>query len=278
MKQDNPLVSIIIPTKNSARTIQVCLQSCKDQTYPHIEIIVVDNYSTDWTKVIAKIYTDKVYQQWPERTTQKNLWIAKAQWEHVFFVDSDMVLTSEVVEECMWVYQSNNGVWGVCIPEHSIGKGLFVKIRDFERSFYAWTWVESARFFRLDDVKCVGGFEEDLIFFEESLLPQKIESQLDKSCKYVIQSHINHDEDEIRLLPRLQKKFYYGKSLKEYKKKVQELWIIQTWEDQMSIISRYMIFLRNKRFYSKPLLALGILFLKTMEFWAWGLGLLANKI
>jgi glycosyltransferase involved in cell wall biosynthesis len=57
------LVSIIIPTKNSARTIQACLESCKDQTYQNIEIIVVDNFSTDGTFEIAKKYTDNVFQQ-----------------------------------------------------------------------------------------------------------------------------------------------------------------------------------------------------------------------
>jgi glycosyltransferase involved in cell wall biosynthesis len=59
----NPLVSVIIPTKNSAKTIEKCLKSVKDQTYKNIEIIVVDNFSTDGTYEIAKKYTEKVYQK-----------------------------------------------------------------------------------------------------------------------------------------------------------------------------------------------------------------------
>ena len=90
-------------------------------------------------------------------------------------------------------------IWWICIPERSIWEWLFVKIRDFERSFYEWTSIESARFFKLEDVKEVWWFEEDLIFFEESLLPQKIESKLWKSCKYRINNYINHNEWDINL-------------------------------------------------------------------------------
>jgi glycosyltransferase involved in cell wall biosynthesis len=58
-----PLVSIVIPTKNSARTLEKCLVSIKNQAYENIEIIVVDNYSTDGTYEIAGKYTTKVFQK-----------------------------------------------------------------------------------------------------------------------------------------------------------------------------------------------------------------------
>jgi glycosyltransferase involved in cell wall biosynthesis len=62
-QSEKSLVSIIIPTKNSVRTIEACLKSCKEQTYPHIEIIVVDNFSTDGTDKITSQYTHKVFQK-----------------------------------------------------------------------------------------------------------------------------------------------------------------------------------------------------------------------
>lgn len=55
-----PLVSIIIPTYNSAKTLEICLQAIKAQSYQNIEIIVVDNNSLDETKEIAQKYADKV--------------------------------------------------------------------------------------------------------------------------------------------------------------------------------------------------------------------------
>lgn len=277
MENKCPLVSVIIPTYNSAKTLEVCLQSLKNQSYKNIEIIVVDNHSTDATRKIAENSQTKFFTFWPERTFQKNKWIQEANGEYVFFVDSDMQLTEKIVEEAVGLFEKEAGIWWICIPERSVWSWLFVKIRDFERSFYAGTSVDSARFFRLDDVKAVWGFEEDLIFFEESLLPQKIEAKLWKSTKFYVDEYILHHEGNISLSKWLKKKFYYGKSLKQYQEKAKKIWIKSIVKWQIWIFWRYLIFLKNRRFYTKPFLALGVLGLKTCEFWAGALGMLFSK-
>jgi glycosyltransferase involved in cell wall biosynthesis len=87
MKQFNnrtikPLVSIIITTKNEEKNIGNCLESIlrniELKDYRNIEIIVVDNNSTDQTKEIARKYTKKVYKFGPERSAQRNLGAKKA--------------------------------------------------------------------------------------------------------------------------------------------------------------------------------------------------------
>lgn len=271
------LVSIIIPTYNSARTLEQCLISIKNQDYDDIEIIVVDNNSSDSTKEIASKYADKVLNKWPERTAQKNFGIKNATGEYLCFVDSDMSLWTLVISQCVTQIQSDKKIWGVCIPEISVWEWFFVKVRDFERSFYEGTAVESARFFRKSDVVEVWWFEEDLIFFEESLLPQKIDSFLGLSCKARITEYIEHNEWDIKLWLWLKKKYYYGKSLGDYKKKVQEIGIKETWEWQMGVLSRYMIFLKNSRFYRKPILWVSVLWLKTLEFGSGAMWLIFSK-
>lgn len=271
------LVSVIIPTYNSSRTIEKCLESIKNQDFPDIEIIVVDNFSTDDTFDIAQRYTQNAFQKWPERTAQKNYGIEKASGEYLCFIDSDMTLDEKIISECVSLWESEKNIWGICIPEKTVWEGFFVQVRDFERSFYEWTSVESARFFLKDNVVQVWWFEEDLIFFEESLLPQKIESKLWKSTKYRIESFISHDESGIKLWKWLKKKYYYGQSLQHYKRKVTELGIMETWEGQMGIIGRYMIFLKNPRFYKKPILAFSVLLLKTWEFGSGALWLIFSK-
>lgn len=273
-----PLVSIVIPTKNSTHTLKKCLVSIQNQTYTDIEIIVVDNYSTDGTYEIAGKYISKVFQKWPERTTQKNYGIENAEWEYICFIDSDMELTDRVIESCVRLSQDTVNTWGICIPEDSVWEWLFVLIRAFERSFYQDTRIESARFFRLADVRAVGGFEEDLIFFEESLLPQKIESILHKSTHHRVDDLIHHHEDSISLWSWLSKKYYYGKSLDAYLRKVKEIGITTTADVQIGIMQRYMIFLSDSRFYTRPILALWVLVLKTMEFWAGAMGLVYSKL
>lgn len=150
-----PPVSVIIPTFESARTMEACLRSVRSQNYGNFEIIVVDNGSKDSTRDIAREYADAVFTAGPERTAQKNYGILKSRGEYVCFVDSDMVLTENVLAECAEILSSDPSVGGVRIPETSEGEGFFVKIRDFERSFYAGTDVESARFFRKSDVVAV---------------------------------------------------------------------------------------------------------------------------
>lgn len=56
-----PLVSIVIPTFNSSKTLGLCLESVRNQDYDNVEIIVVDNNSSDSTKEIAEKFTPLVF-------------------------------------------------------------------------------------------------------------------------------------------------------------------------------------------------------------------------
>ena len=69
-----PIVSVIITTHNSQNYLNNCLKSIAEQSYPKnkIEIIVVDNNSTDETKKIAQLYVKKLYNKGKERCSQRN--------------------------------------------------------------------------------------------------------------------------------------------------------------------------------------------------------------
>jgi len=83
-----PLVSIIITTKNEEANISRCLDSVKLQDFPldSIEIIVVDNNSSDRTKEIALSYTSNVYNYGPERFAQRNYGIKQARGKFVLYL------------------------------------------------------------------------------------------------------------------------------------------------------------------------------------------------
>ena len=58
MKNNKPFISIIIPAFNRAKTIGYCLDSVLHQTYKNIEVIIVDDCSTDETVEVVKRYAD----------------------------------------------------------------------------------------------------------------------------------------------------------------------------------------------------------------------------
>ena len=53
---NQPLVSIIIPCYNAERWVQEAIESCLNQTYPNVEIIVVDDGSTDGSLEVLRRY------------------------------------------------------------------------------------------------------------------------------------------------------------------------------------------------------------------------------
>lgn len=58
MKTELPLISVIIPTYNSVDTIDIAIRSIQKQTYPNLEIIVIDDKSTDETKDVVEAISE----------------------------------------------------------------------------------------------------------------------------------------------------------------------------------------------------------------------------
>jgi len=99
-KTKKPLVSIAIPTYNSAKTLKKTLLSLKKQTYKHIEIIVADGYSTDKTVSIARKYGANVcYGKELARARHEALSLAKG--DYLLQLDSDQFIGKDVIQRCV---------------------------------------------------------------------------------------------------------------------------------------------------------------------------------
>ena len=210
-----PLVSLIVTTKNSKRTIEACLKSARRQDHAPVEVIVVDNHSTDGTIEIARRHADVVIEAGWERSAQRNVGILAARGEFVLILDADMVLDRNVVGAALDV--ADRGAEAVAIPEESFGRGFWSACKVFERSFYANdTLVSAARFFRRQRALDVGGFDESLTGAEDWDMSIRVAGSAPIAFA---RARILHDEGRQTLIGMYEKKYYYGKSMPAFVRK-----------------------------------------------------------
>lgn len=272
-----PLVSIIIPTKNSWRTLNACLLSCKQQTYSNIEIIVVDNFSDDTTKEISLVYTDLFFSQWPERSAQRNYGVQQSSGSIVLIIDSDMQLAENVVAQCVKQFDMDNALLALVIPEESFGSWFRAQCKKLERSYYVWIdRMEAARCFRKETFLAMNWYDEESIAWEDYDLPQRIEEQLGKQTIWRIDALIYHNEWNLSLWKSCKKKFYYWQWIHSYieKQSNKKKFINQSW-----LIKRYSIFFSSKKIIQQsPIIRFGMLFMKTCEFSSLFIWYITSKI
>ena len=224
-------LSVVITTRNEEANIANCIRAF-DAFRGDVEIIVVDNASTDRTKEIAAELGATVLDKGPERSAQRNLgWrTAKADW--VIVLDADMILPRETVEEMLRLAREDarretldarlsslvscpSAYW---IPEVRTGSGLRVKARNFERSFYDGTCIDALRLFHKPVLEATGGYDENLIAGPEDWeLDIRILATGAKCA--VLKSHLLHNEKQLSLRRMLGKKAYYSKSMAAYQAK-----------------------------------------------------------
>jgi len=263
-----PLISVIIPTRNSGQTIDACLKSIKKQSYKNVEIIVIDNNSSDDTKKIAKAY-GYVFDKGPERSAQRNYGAKKSKGNFLLFIDSDMILSKNVLKSC--IIKSKN-VGGIIIPEKSIGIGFFAKVKAFERSFYIGNdLIEAARFFPRKTFFNFKGYDESISGGGEDWdLPLRIKKAGNKIER--IKDLIIHNEGRLSLINLMKKKFYYSKTISKYIKKHPDVA-----KQQINLFNRFLN-MDSRRLFKNPLMGFSVIFVKSMEFLAGGLGFVYSKI
>lgn len=102
-----PIVSVIVPIYNVEAHLDDCLESIIGQTYRHLEIIVVDDYSTDGSmaRLQRHLADPRVHLIKHKKnfglSAARNTGIEAATGKYVMFVDSDDAVASSLVEACV---------------------------------------------------------------------------------------------------------------------------------------------------------------------------------
>ncbi len=192
MMEDRPLVSVVIPVWNGEHTLARCLNSVQCQTWQNLEIIVVDDGSTDGTAKVLETEAAKdprihaIHQENAGVSKARNHGIAQCRGVYTRFVDADDVLPMDSIEHLVRCAEENHAdlvlaaytdVVGHVHRERALVKREYtVDNNDFLRhmnrksnSFYygvLWNKLFRTEIIRRFDLQFVSGlsYGEDMVF------------------------------------------------------------------------------------------------------------------
>lgn len=104
---ENPLVSIIVPVYNVEAYLPACMESLVNQAYPHVEIICIDDGSTDASLAVLQVHAQRdqrirvISQENAGAGAARNRGLDAASGAYVTFVDGDDWIDLQTIEACM---------------------------------------------------------------------------------------------------------------------------------------------------------------------------------
>lgn len=264
----HPLVSVVVPTRNSEATIERCLKSIKEQNYNNMEIIVVDNYSGDRTRRIAKKYGTKVYLKGPERSAQVNFGVKKALGKYVYRVDSDFVLNTNIIREAVDLCERYSYDAIVIHNTSDPTVSFWAKVRKVERDCYRNDELNvAARFWKKEVFKAVGGFDDTLVAGDDYDLHNRLLEGEFKIGR--IKAEETHIGEPKTLAEIVRKHYYYGKSIERFIEKKPKRALRQLKPFRASYAKNL------SNFFSNPLLMVGFAIYQVVRYAAVAAGILA---
>lgn len=244
----------------------------KKQTYSEIEIIIVDNFSTDRTVTLAKSLVDKVFIKGKERSEQRNYGVKKSKGDYIAWFDADMILTPHIIEECVRKILQDRSIKALVIPEQSIGVGFWADCKALEKKCYLGdSEIEAVRFVERKAFEKVGMLDKNFISGEDWDITARLKASGYKISR--VKSFVKHNEGHLKLLDVLRKKYYYATKSLPYIQRH-----IKSPKDVIFFVIRP-AFIRNWRLLTfDPIHAAGLFIMKSLEFLVGFFGIVKVKI
>ena len=120
----NELISIVVPVYNVEKYLSTCVESILKQTYSNIEVILVDDGSTDCSGKMCDHYMGQderikvIHKKNGGLSDARNKGIIQAEGKYITFIDSDDVVSSDYVEYLYNILEENDGDIAICDPVH----------------------------------------------------------------------------------------------------------------------------------------------------------------
>ncbi len=102
-----PLISIIMPCFNGEKYIESAINSILAQSYVPIELIIIDDGSTDNSKEVIQSFGDKVqyyYQPNGGPSKARNLGVKIAKGDYIGFLDADDLMNENMLAKCISIF------------------------------------------------------------------------------------------------------------------------------------------------------------------------------
>ena len=264
-----PLVSIVVPTRNSEMYLSACLRSVREQDYSNIELLVVDRDSTDSTLQIARAFDTTILSAGPERSAQVNAGVRSSRGQFILRVDADFALEPAVVSECVSLAAA--GADAVVVHNTSVEVGWLSRIRKFEVDMYKYSLDHSAaRFVSKEVFDAIGGYAEDMTAGEDYDFQNRIIRSNFRTA--FCDAEAIHLDEPIRLSTVLRKYFCYGRDFPHYRRQN-----VERSRTQLAFLRKD--YIRHwRRFVRHPLLALGLLVYHCLKYLSGGLGYLSAVV
>jgi glycosyltransferase involved in cell wall biosynthesis len=168
-----PLVSFIIPVLNGERDIARCLSSIRHQKVPAetYEVLIIDNGSTDQTlRIVHDLGFDRQVVPNVHVSALRNRGVAMAKGDYIAFVDADVELTPDWLQNGLVVFEDQRVVANGCFPGVPPDATWVQRAWDAHQCRYNQTtlpwpvpWLPSMNLMvRRDDFLAVSGFNEHL--------------------------------------------------------------------------------------------------------------------
>jgi glycosyltransferase involved in cell wall biosynthesis len=176
-KANQSLVSIIIPCYNSQRWVGEAVESCLNQTYPNIEIIVVDDGSTDGSFEILRRFLPRIrLETGPNRggNSARNRAFALSMGEYIQYLDADDYLEPDKIARQVQFLEETKadvvyGDWRyrIHLPDSRFSYLDKIKLSGVQQDILAailsnWWVATGAILYRRQVVNQVGGWDETL--------------------------------------------------------------------------------------------------------------------
>ena len=170
MKPNYPIVSFVIPCYNDARYVEQAIHSALNQTYKNKEVIVVDDGSNVETKsVLAKLepkLTQLITQDNKGQSAARNLGIKHAKGEFIIVLDSDDFFEPTFCEKAISYIKNNPNIKIISCYANLVydykPTELYKPRGGGIENFLFTSGVMGSSFFKKDDWKKVGGYDETM--------------------------------------------------------------------------------------------------------------------